>query len=106
VVELHLLKSVALRLLFRLLTGYRREIESARWSDSGVDFSSQAMVYRGARSVLKVGRHSRIGPYVIIDLSNDPYCAQALTSVLTIGERTSIDCFCNVRARGRNHPDR
>lgn len=70
------------------------------WWAQGVSISPQAIIKSSDHCRLEIGQGSIIGPYTILDLSNDPNSAAPAVSVLKIGRRTAINEFNNIRVAG------
>ncbi len=90
------MKSIYRRLRIDLANGqYRQD-----WWARGVSIAPQAMIKLGQNYSLEIGAGSIIGPYTLIDLSNDSLAATPVASQLQIGQRTLINEFNNIRAAG------
>jgi len=90
------LKSIYRRLRIDVANGqYRQD-----WWARGVSIAPQAMIKLGQNYTLDIGPGSIIGPYTVLDLSNDSLAAVPVTSKLQIGQRTLINEFNNIRAAG------
>ena len=90
------LKSLCRRLRADMVNECRHEA----WWARGVSLSPQAIIRLGQHSQLAIGRDSVIGPYTLLDLSNDPLAATPVESTLQIGRRVMINEFNNIRAAG------
>jgi acetyltransferase-like isoleucine patch superfamily enzyme len=79
------------------------ELAVQRWREAGVEVSPTTTIARGADSRLELGTGSAIGPYTILDLTDDPHGRMgggSTPSTLIIGPHTVINEFNNIRAAG------
>jgi acetyltransferase-like isoleucine patch superfamily enzyme len=87
-------------LMRRLREDFANYKRAQGWWAQGVSISPLALIRTGKYSQLEIGRNSVIGAYTILDLQNDPLDKVPVTSVIKIGQRTSINEFNNIRASG------
>lgn len=84
----------------RLLNDYRWSKERQRWWAQGVSVASSAAIIAEIEGRLEIDQGSSIGAYSVLDLHTDPLAEEPTSSVLTIGERTAINEFNNIRPSG------
>jgi carbonic anhydrase/acetyltransferase-like protein (isoleucine patch superfamily) len=88
------LKSVMRRIQDDVALDLRRQ----EWWARGVSIAPTAIIRLGADAVLEIGEGSIIGHYSILDLTPDPQLGERAQPSLTIGRRTAINEFNNIRA--------
>ncbi len=79
---------------------YLRHAESAKWRESGVYVSPEAIILTDENSVLDLGKGTSIGRGTIINVRAHRLEAEHRQSELVIGERTAILELNNIRAGG------
>lgn len=84
----------------RALDDFRKELMRQQWWDLGVVVDRHCLVFVDKNAKLQIGEGSVIGPYTILHLQNDPASSEQYHCQLTIGKRTAINEFCNIRASG------
>ena len=84
----------------KLLDDYRWSKERQRWWANRVSIDSTASIRLGQGAKLSIGLGSSIGAYSILDLNCDPLAKEPSPSILTIGKRTAINEFNNIRPSG------
>lgn len=63
-----------------------------------MSIDATAILRLDSRSALTIGEGTTIGPYTILDLHSDLKLGESIRSELTIGRRTAINEFNNIRA--------
>ena len=84
----------------RIVADMNWERTRREWWRNGVSISRYAIINTETHGQIAIGRGSLVGPYVVIDLLQDPKSDLPLPSRLLIGVRTAINEFSCIRVSG------
>jgi acetyltransferase-like isoleucine patch superfamily enzyme len=79
---------------------YRHHLQIAAWKSRGVSISPQAILRIADGSHLEIGESASIGRFTLLALAFDARAPQSDPPHLTIGKRTQILEFNNIRVGG------
>lgn len=94
---------IAKALCMRGVRAVRHELTVQKWREQGVEIADRTLIVCGSASRLEIAPGASIGPYTLIDLSEDPHPwpgTKPYASRLVIGRETAINEFNNIRAAG------
>lgn len=81
----------------RLRSDLADDLRRQEWWARGVSVAPTALIQLAPSAVLEIGEGSLVGDYTVLHLLSDPLLADRATPTLSIGRRTAINEFNNIR---------